>query len=372
VVAATYTPILYTLSVMNGSGGGAYTYASTVGIGAVSYEGKRFYRWTGDVESVANVTLVTTTVLTAGHTLSIAATYSVPLTVNGGTGGGWYPEGATAAVAAAPDPLNKEFAGWTGDASGLLSDVSAPTTFLSMPTRSATLTASYRDSIARVAGCYGRTFTKSGTSGGVSVDALSGSPSGTSAVKLGGAGVIADNGFAAFETVVQGRGSVTFWWRVSSESNADYLKFKVDGSQVAAISGTKGSWTQVSNRVEGAGVSHTLRWEYVKNGALASSTDAGWVDDIIWAGEVPDPVIRPDVRTVSATNNTFVLTFLGERGIPYTVFSNATLSALGWRPLDIVPQATGETNGVFRFETVVHPPVGQRSGFYRVKGGVAP
>jgi len=369
-VTATYTPILYTLSVVNGSGGGTYSFDSAVKIGATHYAGKRFYRWTGDVDTVADVTVETTTVHIADKTLSVFATYSVPLTVNTGTGSGWYPEGSKVTVTADPDPLYMEFGGWTGDAAGLLADPTLRTTTLSIPTGPASLTAVYRNSIARVAGCYGRTFTSWGTSDGVSADTAASSPSGTPAVKLGGSGVVPDNGFAAFETVVNGSGTVTFWWKVSSESDADYLTFKLDGIQVAAISGTKGSWAQVSNRVEGAGVTHTLRWEYVKNGSLNSSIDAGWVDDIIWTGDIPDPVIRPDIRTATATNNTFAFTFHGERGIPYTIYSNAALSAWGWAPMATVPQERGETNGVFRFEATVFPPFGQHSGFYRVIGGM--
>jgi len=366
VVTATYKPALYSLAVINGSGAGAYTLGSTVEIVAALYEGKRFHCWTGDVEHVADVASATTTVQTADHALSVVATYSVPLTVNAGGGDGWYVEGAIATVRADPDPMYLEFAGWTGDAAGLLADAAAPLTTLTIPTAPATLTATYRASIARATGSYGRAYTTSGTSGGIATDVAAGAPSGTAAVKLGGAGVVPDNGFAAFETVVSGSGSVTFWWKVSSESNADYLKFFVDGIQIAAISGTKLPWAQISNRVEGAGVTHTLRWEYVKNGSVASSTDAGWVDDIVWTGDVPAPVIAPDIRSTAATNNVFAFTFWGERGIPYTVYSNATLDAWGWAPMDIVPQEAGETNGLFRFNSVIVPPAGQSAGFYRI------
>jgi uncharacterized repeat protein (TIGR02543 family) len=365
-VTATYKPILYPVQISGGQGNGSYSYGTTVDLIADIYEGKRFYRWSGTTNHVADVNAPTTTVFIAGETLAITSLYCVPLTVNAGTGSGWYPEGAEARVAADPDPLWMEFAVWTGDAAGLLTSASARTASLKIPTRPATLTATYSNSLARVAGCFGRTLTTSGAAGGVSTDQNAGSPSGTPAVKFGGAGVVPDNGFAAFETVVSGGGTVSFWWRVSSESNADYLKFKVDGAEITAISGTKAPWAQVTHRVDGAGVSHTLRWEYVKNGSLASSTDAGWVDDIVWTGDVPDPVIRPDIRTASATNNAFAFTFLGERGIPYTVYSNATLNAWGWAPMTTVAQNTGETNGVFRFEAIVLPPTGQRSGFYRV------
>jgi len=365
-LAATYKPILYTLSVSNGTGGGSYSYASSVEIRASAFGNIRFYRWTGDVGSIADLNAATTTVVTADQTISLTATYSVPLTVNSGTGSGWYPEGSLANISADADPIWKEFAVWTCD-TGLLSNAYARATTLTLPTAPVTVTATYKDSIARLTGSHGRIYTESGTVGAITNDAAAGSPSGTPAVKLGGVGVIPDNGFAAFETVVSGSGSILFQWKVSSESNADYLKFKVDGGEVAAISGTKGPWTQVSNRVETAG-SHTLRWEYVKNGSLASSTDAGWVDDIVWIGDVSSPVLTPDIISANATNAQLSLDFIGERGIAYVLQTNATLNALGWGDwTTLSPEHAGETNGVHRFN--IQPSMlGHEKMFYRIIG----
>ncbi len=368
-ITATYKPILYPVEVVGGQGSGGYAYGSTVTLSADIPEGKRFYRWTGDTANIADLNAPTTTVYFAGESLAVTSTYCVPLTVTQGTGSGWYPEGATAVVKADPDPMWMEFAGWIGDGTGQVENVFLADTTMVIPTRPSALTATYTDSVARVAGCYGRAFTRSGVEGGISTDFAAGSPSGTPAVKLGGAGVVPDNGFAAFETSVFGNGTVTFWWRVSSERDADYLKFLVDGTQVAAISGTKGPWAQVSQRIEGAGVSHVLRWEYAKNDSFASSTDAGWVDDIVWTGDIPEPILSPDIQETAFTNGVFGIRFLGERGIPYAVYSNATLNADGWAFMQTVTREEGETNGVFRFGTVILPPVGQRSGFYRIRSG---
>ena len=370
-ITATFKPILYSVEVSGGLGNGSYAYGTQLDLIAAFYAGKRFYRWAGTTNHVADVNAPTTTVFIAGESLSLTSLYSVPLTVNLGTGGGWYPEGSTATVTANPDPLYKDFAGWTGDAAGLLSDAAARTTSVTMPTRSAMLTATYRDSIARVTGSYGRTYTTSGTSGGLSTDAAAGSPSGTPAVKLGGAGVVPDNGFAAFETVVPGSGTVTFWWKVSSESNADYLKFKVDGAQIAAVSGTKGEWVQVTNRVEGAGVNHTLRWEYTKNGSLSSSEDSGWVDDIVWSGDTPDPIIVSDIWSSLDADGLLTVGFIGERGLSYTLCTNASPDVCGWIAVDAVTRELQETNGVFRFEISAALPSGQSNFVCRIVGGNA-
>lgn len=365
-LTATYTPILYPITVTGGQGGGSYAYGSTVTLMANIPEGKRFYNWVGQTNLVADVTAPTTTVYFAGDSLALTSTYCVALTVTHGSGGGWYPEGATAAVVADADPLWMEFTGWTGDVLGQVADASRAETTLVIPTRTSALTAMYTSSVARVAGCYGRMFVKSGVTSGITTDFTAGSPSGTPVVKLGGSGVIPDNGYAALETVVTNGGSILFKWRVSSESTADYLRFKVDGTNVMSISGTKGSWLQVSNRVEGAGTPHTLRWEYVKNGSLASSTDAGWVDDIIWIGDMPVPVIRPDIREMAIDNGAVALRFLGERGITYNVYSNSTLDPFEWSLMGGVPQLLAETNGVFGYETIVTPSAGADRCFYRM------
>ena len=367
---------LYELVVNNGAGGGTYTNHALVVINAAEPPSDcRFDRWTGYTDGISDVFDPSTTLVMPPSGVAVTATYvSVfrNLNIVSGSGSGLYREGCTVSVTADPDPLYKEFESWAGDAAGLLVNASSRTTSFIMPPRDATLTATYRDSFARAAGCYGRTFTVSGTEGGVSVDAVTVSPSGTASVQLGGTHVAHYGGFAAIETIVAGCGTVTFRWRLSSASQENCVRFLVDGVEITAISGTQVPWAQVTNRVEGAGATHTLRWEYVKKAKLSNNADAGWVDDIVWNGDVPNPVISPDIRTTAATNNVFTFTFLGERGIPYTIFSNATLSASGWAPMAIVPQNMGETNGGFRFETIALPPVGQRSGFYRVIGGNSP
>lgn len=362
----------YALDVTNGIGDGWYTNGVVVAIQAEPpLPGFKFEKWNGDTNLVEDVFAPTTHLIMTNVNTSVFASY-IPLSrhtliVLNGEGGGMWTEGQTVNVVAATDPLYMEFHSWAGDFSALLVDGTARFTSLIMPQMDGLLTATYRFSLARVAGCYGRIFNVDGTTDGVSGDPDAQSPSGTPAVKLGGTGIIPDNGFAAFETVVSGSGSILFSWKVSSESSADYLKFKVDGTQVAAISGTKGPWTQVSNRVESAG-SHTLRWEYAKNGSLASSTDVGWVDDIVWIGDVQAPELNPNIITALSTNNLMALDFIGERGISYILQTNATLDAVGWGDWSMLsPVYVGETNGVHRFN-IVPPMLGQEKMLYRIIG----
>jgi uncharacterized repeat protein (TIGR02543 family) len=72
--------------------------------------------------------------------------------------------------------------------------------------------------------------------------------------------------------------TVTFRWKVSSESGCDCLIFYVDGVEKARISGDT-DWTTMSFTVDyGARV----RWTYTKDGSLSRGSDCGWVDGITW------------------------------------------------------------------------------------------
>jgi len=71
--------------------------------------------------------------------------------------------------------------------------------------------------------------------------------------------------------------TVTFWWKVSSELDRDYLKFYIDGSEQAAISGEIGWESRTFSLSAGT---RTLRWQYEKNGSVSSGSDCGWIDDI--------------------------------------------------------------------------------------------
>ena len=87
------------------------------------------------------------------------------------------------------------------------------------------------------------------------------------------------------ETTVNGPGTISFWWKVSSKSGCDYLRFYVDGSVKASSSGTGSGWTQKSFSVSGSG-SHTLRWTYSKYVLTSDGSDCGWIDEVVWISDV--------------------------------------------------------------------------------------
>ncbi|MEW5677204.1 hypothetical protein ABGT15_12895 [Flavobacterium enshiense] len=85
-------------------------------------------------------------------------------------------------------------------------------------------------------------------------------------------------------TVPAGGGTLSFYYRVSSESGYDYLKFYIDGVQQNQWSGTVG-WTQQTYLL--AAGSRTLRWEYSKDVSTSTAEDAGYIDNISIATSAP-------------------------------------------------------------------------------------
>lgn len=93
-------------------------------------------------------------------------------------------------------------------------------------------------------------------------------------------GDIADDQSTWFETTVDGPGTLSFYWKVSSEESYDFLSFSVEGQEVEAISGEV-DWVRQSH-VLPAGT-RTLRWSYDKDWSAYDGDDAAWVDQVIWS-----------------------------------------------------------------------------------------
>ena len=111
-------------------------------------------------------------------------------------------------------------------------------------------------------------------------------------------GKISDNGSSWMQTTVTGPGIISFWWYVSSEDvRYDYLEFLDGTSQLDKIGGTSASWTKRSFQI-GAG-SHTLKWNYKKDGSAYNGLDAGFVDQVEWTDNVVTEVEDQHIPFVS-------------------------------------------------------------------------
>jgi hypothetical protein len=86
------------------------------------------------------------------------------------------------------------------------------------------------------------------------------------------------------QTKVNGTGTVSFYWKVSSEGSCDYLEFYIDGGRQDRISDLD-DWHYMNFEITGSAL-HTLEWRYVKDESIDRGDDCGWVDYVEW---IPAP-----------------------------------------------------------------------------------
>jgi hypothetical protein len=103
-------------------------------------------------------------------------------------------------------------------------------------------------------------------------------------------GLITDSQLSTLQTTVNGAGTLSFWWKVSSEEWFDYLSFYIDGVQQAAISGEKDWQMQTFALTNG---SHTLKWTYAKDLSVSDGADAGWLDQVSFIANPPVITVQP-------------------------------------------------------------------------------
>ncbi|MFH1098057.1 MAG: right-handed parallel beta-helix repeat-containing protein, partial [Candidatus Desantisbacteria bacterium] len=97
-------------------------------------------------------------------------------------------------------------------------------------------------------------------------------------------GAIGDSQQTYIQATVTGAGALTFYWKVSSESGYDYLRFYIDGNNKGTISGTV-DWTKMSYFIPSG--THTLKWAYTKDGSGISGSDCGWLDKVEFIPTTP-------------------------------------------------------------------------------------
>ena len=132
-------------------------------------------------------------------------------------------------------------------------------------------------------------------------------------------GAIPDSGTSTLQTTVTGPGTLSFWWKVSSEPANDKLRFYLAGTQQENITGET-DWTWRSYALPAG--SQPLEWRYTKNSSLTAGQDRGWVDQVLYQpGNVPSaPVIGvppASVTAVSPSTVTFRVAAVGSGPLGY-------------------------------------------------------
>jgi alpha-tubulin suppressor-like RCC1 family protein len=90
-------------------------------------------------------------------------------------------------------------------------------------------------------------------------------------------GTIGGSEQSIVQTTVNGPGTLAFWWKVSSETNQDFMNFSTDGVDQGRISGNV-NWQQKTYYLPPG--AHTLTWSYAKNATVNAGLDAAWLDEV--------------------------------------------------------------------------------------------
>ena len=92
-------------------------------------------------------------------------------------------------------------------------------------------------------------------------------------------GLIDDNEYSYMEMEIctLADGEISFYKKVSSENNYDYLRFYLDGVKLGEWDGEQ-DWSEVTYNLS-SGI-HTVSWSFEKDGSVSNGSDCGWVDFI--------------------------------------------------------------------------------------------
>jgi len=86
-----------------------------------------------------------------------------------------------------------------------------------------------------------------------------------------------DNASTTIQTTVPGPGTMTFWWKASTEKDFDYLSCMIDGVVQFRISGDV-DWEQRTISIPAG--SHVVSWRWAKDSNTTGTLDRVWLDDV--------------------------------------------------------------------------------------------
>lgn len=121
-------------------------------------------------------------------------------------------------------------------------------------------------------------------------------------------------------------GEISFWKKVSSELNYDFLKFYINGTLKNQWSGTSDNWSQVTYPVQAG--TNVFRWEYMKDAGTASGSDCAWIDDISFpstGGQSGVPTLVVDMQNIDFG----MVNINSPAVIPVTISNAGTASMIG-------------------------------------------
>lgn len=112
------------------------------------------------------------------------------------------------------------------------------------------------------------------------------------AVHSGNAGVNSSTSVLQSKVKLGAYQRISFSYKVSSQQNSDYIRFKVNGQTVFEASGSL-DWQDESIVIPGSGAT-TLTWEFVKDASGAAGSDMAWLRNVVLEKTVSTVINDPD------------------------------------------------------------------------------
>jgi len=125
------------------------------------------------------------------------------------------------------------------------------------------------------------------------------------------------NTASSMRMLVAGPITISFWWKVSSETNHDFLSFSIGGVPQEGISGETG-WQQRAFNVPPG--NQMLVWTYSKDAAGTVGQDAGWVDELTLIPHPPSILMQPVSQNVVGGTNVNVTFNVAATGTPPLIY----------------------------------------------------
>ena len=126
--------------------------------------------------------------------------------------------------------------------------------------------------------------------------------------------------------ILSSPGTLSFRYKVSSESGWDFFRFYVDGVQQDQFSGSV-DWTEATYEL--AAGTRELKWTYSKDGSVNGGSDCAWIDYIVFpASTAPNILYPPQNLTATPGNGRVTLNWQAPvSGIPssYQIYRNGSL-----------------------------------------------
>jgi len=182
------------------------------------------------------------------------------------------------------------------------------------------------------------------------------------------AGLITHSQNSWLETTVTGPVDLAFVWKVSSETNYDFLRFAIDGVNQDSVSGEV-NWQPKTNSVPSG--THTLRWTYAKDNIVSAGMDCGWVDQILVTTATIATNIVTNVCTYAVTPSSPLIAGSGGPGSASVTTSTNTCSwtassSANW--ITITAGNSGTGNGTVSYSVAANNTCNQRQGTVTVTG----